>query len=276
MLIKFSAKARGASHIEKNTPCQDAADARTDRRGTVGMVFVADGHGGGKYFRSQKGSSLAVGVSLMSLFNFFGTMAKNKTAFFDKKAQDLSGHLKQLEGNIIYQWRGAVLEDLAENPLSDDEKKICEANGLACADPSNLIVAYGTTLLAALVCDSFWFVVQIGDGLCVVIENDGSAIAPLPEDGRLAFGRTTSLCDTDAIQNFRDHFGFSKIKGLTVASDGIADSFAPDAYLRFNADLYEKFIRFPEKAETELREFLPELSERGSRDDVAIAGLFRI
>jgi serine/threonine protein phosphatase PrpC len=185
--------------------------------------------------------------------------------------------LKQLEGNIIYNWRNAVLQDLKENPLAEDEIRICNTNNIAIDNPSDLIFIYGTTLLTALVSDSFWFIIQIGDGLSVVIENEENINIPIAEDERLAFGRTTSLCDNDAIKNFREGYGFTAIQGLTLGTDGIADSFEREKYLQFNKELYDKFTHNPPaQAKTELQAFLPELSERGSRDDVAIAGIFRI
>jgi len=283
VLVKFAVKAQGISHIEKGTPCQDACTAQLSKNLTVGVACVADGHGGNKYFRSDRGSKIAVQVAEKALFDFCGTIAREKKAFFsfkpnfkDIKESDILSGLKQLEGNIIYQWRNAVLKDYAESPLTEAEKIICNESGInPDGDPSNFLFIYGTTLLAGLVSDSFWYAVQIGDGLCVVLESEGSVIAPMPEDERLAFGRTTSLCDNDAIKNFRESFGFSKIIGLTVATDGIADSFEPEKYLSFNKDLYENFTTAPDKAQSELEAFLPELSERGSRDDVSIAGIFR-
>jgi serine/threonine protein phosphatase PrpC len=155
--------------------------------------------------------------------------------------------------------------------LIDAETEICHINNISPDDPA----IYGTTLLAALVSDLFWFVIQIGDGLCVVLESQETAFCPIPEDERLAFGRTTSLSDSEAISNFRENYGFCSIMGLTVATDGITDSFEPDKYIQFNKELYANFTQFPVKAEEELQEFLPKISERGSRDDVAIAGIFK-
>jgi serine/threonine protein phosphatase PrpC len=283
MLIKFNAKAQGKSHIEKGIPCQDAVNARLGKNNTVGMAFVADGHGGSKYCRSQTGSALAVTVSMKSMADFYGKITQKKSAFFNKtqkndqlRDREIAGHLEQLESNIIYNWQKAVTENLSKNPLSDPEKEICKANNISYTAPKDLILLYGTTLLAALFSGSFWFVLQIGDGLCTIIKDDGNVIAPITEDERLAFGRTTSLCDTDAINNFRENFGFNKIKGITLATDGVADSFEPAKYLQFNKELYEKFIKFPDDAEKELNDFLPGLSEKGSGDDVAIAGIFDI
>jgi len=216
---------------------------------------------------------------LRSLTDFYGSLMNKRTVLFaDRKAGgeelkniDMQSKLKQLEANIIYKWRNAVLEDLKNNPLTEVEIGTCNDDNIQHDDP----VMYGTTLLAALVSNCLWFVIHIGDGLCVVLENEDRIYCPIQDDERLAFGRTTSLCDNDSINNFRESYGLSQIIGLTVATDGMADSFEPDKYLQFNKELYGKFSHFPVKAEEELKDFLPKISERGSRDDISIAGIFR-
>jgi serine/threonine protein phosphatase PrpC len=275
-LIKFSVKARGTSHLEKGIPCQDACLAKMGENLTVGLACVADGHGGNKYFRSDKGSELAVQVAELAFINFFNTM-KAKIKKKSLKECDIPFMLKQLERNIIYKWRNAVLKHIKDNPFTEIEKEICNSNNILLDDDNEkMIFAYGTTLLAGFISDDIWFVIQIGDGLCVVLENKEEIKTPIKEDERLAFGRTTSLCDNDAIDNFREVYDFSKIAGLTLATDGMSDSFEPEKYKQFNKELYDKFVSFPDKAEAELREFLPEISARGSRDDVSIAGIFRM
>jgi len=278
-LIKFALKAQGVSHIEKDIPCQDSADSVLGLNNTIGIACVADGHGGNKYIRSDRGSNFAVNIASRSLADFYGTVTKKRMALFGRKADsesikinDMQSKMKQLEANIIYKWRNAVLEDLQNNPLTESETEACNDNNIQGDDP----VMYGTTLLAALVSDCLWFVIHIGDGLCVVLENEEKMYCPIQADERLAFGRTTSLCDNDSINNFRESYGFSQIMGLTVATDGMADSFEPDKYLQFNKELYDKFYHFPARTETELKDFLPQISERGSRDDISIAGIFRI
>jgi hypothetical protein len=272
-LLKFALKAQGVSHIEKGVPCQDSADAVLGLNNTIGIACAADGHGGGKYFRSARGSNFAVNIALRSLTDFYGSVTKNRKAVGENlKINDMQSKLKQLEANIIYKWRGAVAEDLKNNPLTEAETESCNDNNIQGDDP----VIYGTTLLAALVSERFWFVIHIGDGLCVVLEDEEKIFCPIREDERLAFGRTTSLCDNDAVNNFRESYGFSQIMGLTVATDGMADSFEFNKYLQFNKELYDKFSHFPVRTEDELKDFLPILSERGSRDDISIAGIFRM
>jgi serine/threonine protein phosphatase PrpC len=80
----------------------------------------------------------------------------------------MQSKLKQLEANIIYKWRNAVLEDIKNNPLTEIETETCNDNHTKPDDP----VIYGTTLLVALVSDCLWFVIHIGDGLCVVLEDE--------------------------------------------------------------------------------------------------------
>jgi serine/threonine protein phosphatase PrpC len=280
MLVKFAAKAQGISHKERGVPCQDAICSWVGHKKKVGIACVADGHGGSKYFRSDRGAKFAVQISQSCLSDFYETINREKAAFFNRKASDddIKSNLKQLERNIIYRWRKEVEEDVSKDPLTESEKEICRTENIEYADPSNLIVSYGTTLLASLVSSKgascFWFVLQIGDGLCVMLKNDGVEL-PIPEDERLAFGRTTSLCDIDAIQNFRESFGVNPLKGITLATDGVVDSFEPEKYLKFNQDIYENFTHNTVQTENDLQKFLPELSKRGSGDDVAIAGIFR-
>jgi serine/threonine protein phosphatase PrpC len=277
-LVKFSVKVQGESHKDKGIPCQDYCTARLSDNKALGIVFVADGHGGNKYFRSDKGSELAVQVAELAFIDFSKTMKANIKKKSIKEC-DIPFMLKQLESNIIYKWRNAVLQHIKDNPYNEEEKERCNSNNIFLDDdPEKMIFIYGTTLLAGLVSDNFWFVIQIGDGLCVVLENEEEIKTPIKEDERLAFGRTTSLCDNDAIDNFREVYDFSKIVGLTLATDGMSDSFEPEKYKQFNKELYDKFVSFPDKTKTEaeLLEFLPEISARGSRDDISIAGIFRM
>jgi len=308
VLVKFAVKSEGASHTEKGLPCQDAARACVGNNATIGIACVADGHGsteeriqvvvpqaqfgiacvadghgGSKYFRSAKGSELAIQIAEKALMGLWGTMAAlfmQRSRSEDEKNNVVCEKLKELEANIIYNWRKAVEQDMGDNPFTQKEIEHCKKNNIALGnDPQKLMFVYGTTLLAGLVSDSFWFAIQIGDGLCVVLEDEENITTPIAEDERLAFGATTSLCDSDALGNFREDYGFTRIKGLTVATDGVTDSFMPEKYLEFNKGLCDRFTGASADAseeERKLQEFLPGLSERGSRDDVSMAGIFRM
>jgi serine/threonine protein phosphatase PrpC len=281
MLLPFDAKAQGASHKESGLPCQDAARACVLPPKLAGIVCVADGHGSEKHTRSDKGSAFAVNVCEKSLREFYGIIADSSTAFFNRKInveqrdREIKEKLSQLKGSIIHRWHERIEEDLYANFLNDTEKDICKKYSIDASNTGSLAVLYGTTVLAALVTKEFWFALQLGDGICVTLDKDGRAGDPIQKDDRLGFGRTSSLCEPNAVENFRHAYGFDMIKGITLATDGVADSFEQEKYFVFIEGLYEKFTNAPEKAKAELAAFLPELSERGSRDDCAIAGVWR-
>ena len=121
----------------------------------------------------------------------------------------------------------------------------------------------------------FWFTIQIGDGKCAVIKNDLSVVFPEElENEKLGFGITTSLCNKEAANEFRFAYGFERIAGITVMSDGLADSFDNEKLPCFLGNIRQNIVEDSEKTIAELKEFMPKLSEQGSGDDISIAGIF--
>ncbi|MDR2048918.1 MAG: protein phosphatase 2C domain-containing protein, partial [Treponema sp.] len=145
-------------------------------------------------------------------------------------------------------------------------------------DPENendRVRLYGTTLVAAFVYKKGWFVLQIGDGRCVCLDPEGVPFFPPElEDESLAGGKTTSLCDSDAAGHFRHAFGTETIRGITVASDGVSDSFIPEDYLKLHHRLLDDFSADAKQASAGLQKSISVWSSKGSRDDVSMAGVF--
>ncbi|MDR2535743.1 MAG: protein phosphatase 2C domain-containing protein [Treponema sp.] len=279
MFTGFKAIAPGFSHKDMSF-CQDAVDVillGDEKR--IGIALVADGHGSKRHFRSDQGAKLAVKVAKEAITQFIEITERKHVVFWDKHTRGnpkkIDETLKQLESNIIYCWREAVLQNIKINPFTKEERSICTENNIDTENENDLVAIYGSTLLGAVITEQFWFAIQIGDGACVVITDQGKAEVGMPEDRRLEFGRTTSLCNTDALESFRYNFG-NHIVGITVASDGVTDSFIPDKYTDFNMQLLKKFVAYPDLAERHLQQFLPKLSERGSNDDVSLAGIFNL
>jgi serine/threonine protein phosphatase PrpC len=272
--LGFKAIAQGDSHRENELPCQDAVFSIISPRG--GLVIVADGHGSEKHFRSDAGSQIAVDVAYKAIAEFIkirGQEIKSRRDSDEVKKTD--EQLTQLERTIIIRWRSAALEHFAENQLTENEREICAKENIDMNDDDNQVRAYGTTLIAAYTRKDLWFALQIGDGKCVVIDNEGEPyFPPALEDERLAGGMTTSLCDSDASGNFRHDFGFDRILGVTVATDGVTDSFVPEEYLKLHTRLLADFREDQKKAREGLQNSIAVWSTKGSRDDVAMAGVF--
>ena len=67
---------------------------------------------------------------------------------------------------------------------------------------------------------------QIGDGKCVVIDQNGSISEPIPWDENCQMNVTTSICDSDASDEFRFFVTEEKPSAVFCGSDGIDDSYA--------------------------------------------------
>jgi hypothetical protein len=126
------------------------------------------------------------------------------------------------------------------------------------------------------VTDEFWFGLQIGDGKCVVLNGEGFT-QPIPWDDACFLNVTTSICDTNASERFRHFFSQELPVGIFIGTDGVDDSYPVAENESHLYNLYEKiaanfmYTGF-DQGFTELRAFLPRLSEKGSGDDVSIAG----
>ena len=275
MLITMAERCIGSSHIKQNKHLQDYAAATSDRLRSYAYALVADGHGGDKYIRSAKGSELAVRCAVDSINGVLKEILWDVT----KKKQNLiEKNLKLICIKTSLSWKDAVIADYKANPLKEEEKQFCETLNLEVpATDDDIPVLYGSTLLAAVYLEhlNFWFTIQIGDGKCAVIKNDLSVIFPEElENEKLGFGVTTSLCNKEAANEFRFAYGFEKIAGITVMSDGLADSFDNEKLPGFLSNVRNNIIVDSDKTVSELKEFMPKLSEQGSGDDISIAGIF--
>lgn len=176
------------------------------------------------------------------------------------------------------------------------------ADGVDDVDDVRMEKVYGCTLMAYVETDDCWFAFHIGDGKIFVFDLDGGndvgrdgatdgelfcpkdTAAPLwrqpvPWDERCFLNKTTSLCDTDPLPEFRycyeadGHFPTAVFLG----SDGIDDTFGEDDNLaNFYIQILKNLAREGREATlASLREDLPRLSRLGSRDDMTVACVYK-
>ena len=95
---------------------------------------------------------------------------------------------------------------------------------------------------------------------------------PVPVDEKCFLNLTTSLCDEQAIDNIRHFFSDTVPAAVLVGSDGIDDCFAgaEKLYGFYRVILSSFKEKDEETAKTELIDYLPRLSEKGSGDDISI------
>ena len=279
-LLTFHFSKQGASHEKIGKVCQDASFACGGEK--YAMAIVCDGHGGSNYFRSDKGSKIATEVVADVMKEFMKNFLKPKASedLRNRLLINRDMYMRQLEMSIISNWRKRIMDDFKKNPFTSEELALMDEKFRKKyeASPHEFFVkAYGTTMIVAVIYPRyFWLGLHIGDGKCVAAYEDGSFNQPIPWDDTCFLNVTTSLCDENAIEHFRyclhtDHFP----KSIFLGTDGIDDSFANDKDLY---GFYQEIIQtFQEKklkqALNEIEGFLPILSEKGSGDDVSVAGI---
>lgn len=222
----------GPAHIRIGLPNQDAiAWAPSSGAGDRLVVAVSDGHGAPEHFRSDAGSALAVAAALDEGHRFLLT--------------DLAGEeaLRALAASIVATWRAGVEVDLARRPFSEAELVGLEraagqeVRAEVHAEP---VLAYGATLLVALVEGDAATLLQLGDGDILSITDEGAAWA-IPPDPRLFGGVTTSLCLPEAVEDFRFGQVLSGPEGgfLLLATDGFRNAFADEeSFLMVGPDVW--------------------------------------
>ena len=248
------ASARGASHILRNKPNQDARGGWVCGQWT--MIAVSDGHGSDPHFRSDRGSRFAVEAA-REAFTALSADGAASVADLDR----LHAGLAALPARIVSSWRKAVASDIQSDP---DPK-------LSVSDPH---VAYGATCIAAAFGPGVSVFTQIGDGDLLAAPPGGDLMKPLPDDEGLEGEQTYSLCHANAVSHFRTKlFGaphpLATPGFAMVSSDGLSKSFAEDSQFFDVARHWRSLVQENGMEATcaDLESWLARCSEKGSGDD---------
>lgn len=268
-MVIFARHVTGASHVRNDLPCQDYS--LCGKHDDYYMIAVSDGHGGKRHFRSDVGSRFAVASAKKCIF-----YAKSKLIKTLEKAvndEEVESTISQLKQSIVREWNRRVEEDLNKKPLAEDElANIPGKYAKEYRNGSGLEAIYGATLITALLTDKFLLVLQIGDGHCVTVGIDGNFKQPVPTCDKCVFNETTSLCNEDAITNFR-HYIKEPPPAVFIGTDGIDNTFAGNEklFVAFYKVVLQNFSEKDEEtAKAELIDYLPRMSEKGSGDDISL------
>lgn len=281
-MLTFNHTCIGYSHLQSGKPCQDASYAATSDR--MSIAIVSDGHGGAIHSRSDTGAQLAI-------FAAQGVIETHPLSDWENPDRR-----QELFNEIVDTWTSLTIDHYYDNLT---EQAIAQLPLFPDVEQSirNITTLYGCTLMAACVHAEGWFAFQIGEGKCVTInrvsreasEKDNSTQSyttlhnstqsltsePVPDDERCFLNMTTSLCDPNAATAFRFCGGDKNTTPVAIflGSDGIDNSWGStellhDFYLEILKHCYSRKIILQE-----LQEVLPQLSEKGSYDDMSIAAL---
>lgn len=304
-LFAFSSQGESHKRRENETenlkagrkfPCQDKSCAETLTTADkiiFDFICVCDGHGGEPYFRSEKGAKYAIEVLKDILLR---NMKRISVLAMQKEFEKIKN---QLALSITKRWTEKVLRDLTESPITENEFSNLERSNLKAAEDykigKNLTSIYGCTLISFFKTESFWFALQIGDGDFTISYDGKHFDFPMPEDENCFLNETTSLCDSDAVKEFRFCAEYKIPKCVFCSSDGVSNSFKTEnQFVKFYSSVYDLFswteyskckklqCETPQfcnplcketLALNEIQNYLPFLSKKGSGDDVSLAGI---
>lgn len=290
MINAFHFSCEGESHKATNKVCQDYS--LTSIKDGLTVAVVCDGHGGERYFRSDVGAKYAAEITLdvVSLFveNIDQSIFVNKpytaigpTSTIDDAEQlsEIDKAFRRLFSSIIYKWNERIEEHARTTALSDWEINNVPQKYLdEFADAKSLEKHYGCTLMAYVQTKEYWFAFHIGDGKCISFQKDPIWREPVPWDERCFLNKTTSLCDTSAIEEFRYCYQGNGEFPIAVflGSDGLDDSFGEEENL---VNFYIQILKMLcnegiEVTSQSLEEDLPKLSAIGSKDDMSVAFVY--
>ena len=277
----------GESHKSNKKACQDYSLTFNEVGLTV--AIVCDGHGGERYFRSDVGAKLAAEVTLDSVKSFVNSIRED---FFKDKQytaigptntiedaellSDIDVAFRRLFSSIIYKWNEYIDEHSKANALTEWEKNNVSQKYIdeyLCA--SSYEKYYGCTLMTYVQTANYWFAFHIGDGKCISFQDNPVWKEPIPWDERCFLNKTTSLCDTEAIEEFRYCYQGNGVfpTAIILGSDGMDDSFGETENLvNFYVQILKMLInKGKEATEESIVKELPELSKIGSKDDMSVA-----
>ena len=289
-LMSFSATETGYNHSKAQPAkvCEDASAAYNSD--LLSICVVSDGHGSDNYPRTDRGSKFAVQAAVEMIKEFVKSIYNPYPKDKDKsteESQELISHLlekdidelhplKNLSQSILALWYDLVENDYMNDPfrenelinVSDKYKKRYLSD-----QESRFEKAYGCTLIAYAITSDFSFGLQIGDGKCVVVNHSGHFEEPIPWDENCQLNVTTSICDSDAADEFRFCITKERPAAVFCGSDGIDDSYASmdEVYALYRSMLQIFIEHGADVFRSEIKEYLPLLTRKGSGDDVSVA-----
>ncbi|MCP4536335.1 MAG: protein phosphatase 2C domain-containing protein [Chloroflexi bacterium] len=270
---------RGAAHLRTGLPNQDAIRwLPASGTGPPLILAVSDGHGSPRYFRSHVGSEKAVETAAWMVQDLLdGQPDPTNLSAIKRTAED------RLPRMVVRRWEQAVAEHVTQSPLTPEELDTLEKQKGAAARQAvidNPALAYGATVLAVLIAETFILYLQLGDGDILVVADDGRVSRPLERDARLFANQTTSLCTPDAWRDVQIRFQAVVDPPpalILLATDGYANSFVSEtAFQQVGTDVLE-MIRAEglEAVQESLETWLSEASQAGSGDDITLGILCR-
>jgi hypothetical protein len=286
----FAKSIPGPKHTEKGWGCQDSSDKWEED--CTQVIGVADGHGGSDYFRSEYGSKAAIQTAFSQTRSYCkGACDEDDTSIWFSETG-----IANPKHTIWSEWRKLVkanwndhtknYQTIGEGELRyetvSEKYKARFTSKDASVVERYLHVAYGTTLLFAVIVKTQLLIMQIGDGTCVILQRNGEYHIPVPPEDENFLNVTVSLCDDEhlkirhAIIDCDDDSPAAPV-AVFLSSDGVDNCYpiyqnAQHLYKLYSIILENILKAGYEATESEIEDkLLPGMTAKGSQDDISLA-----
>ena len=129
---------------------------------------------------------------------------------------------------------------------------------------------YGATLLALAQYKEHIFILQVGDGDVIIIDDNDNADFPIKKASYMIGNETDSLCQKDVLNRFNSIYFRSKVKIAMLSSDGISNALENEQELKMVAQgVYESITDDSNNFRRNFKPFL-RIFSNASMDDCTL------
>ena len=250
--------------------CQDYISYEKLNNGVI--IALADGHGSPSCIHSEVGSKLAVETAINILKDIYYKV------YSDKNKKIKNKRLERIEKIVKSHKFKKNIENLWKKKVEDHHKTIYPV-----VYKTNYI-KYGTTLVSALVTDSFTIYVKIGDGdiFTYRMEDEELYERIIEKDKAVNNFIVNSMCLNEAYKYIDVEFHNFKNKkppyAVFLCTDGFSNSFKLDEEIFESLKYYYEVIKNNEKEDVQknIKTELENMTKLKSKDDISFGVVYNI
>lgn len=265
MIFTYNLTSIGFTHSKNGAVCQDHSETYIDDNMII--VTSCDGHGGRIYIRSEKGSMYAS----KAIIDTFTSLGVNKIEELIK-----DDNLDKIKLEIICKWNELTEQDYSSNPFTIEElEKLTDEEKFRLEH--KYVLAYGSTLNAAVLVNDYVICVQIGDGGIFLLKDDLLTIG-IEENNENVANITYSLCGDSSYDNlYIKVYNKQDFDGIILCTDGLLTPYQSYANLQtsFVTPLLNSLKVINQKTVEKLDSFVNSLGQEiGTGDDVSLGLIY--
>ena len=284
--LVYGKSLKGALHSRTGYSNQDSIRWKQSDISNTIVMSVADGHGSDIHFRSKVGAQFAVKTAVETLFEFFHNQPIENNNV--SQVKDIIRY--SIPRLLVHNWMDRVQYHVERHPFLNNEiDLIKKKKGPLISEKiiNNPKIAYGSTLLTAVITKNYFIFFQLGDGNILIVDNDKNirnmfSTRYNDSDDKTSIEsiiHTESLCMDDSWLELKTGiFAFHALKPklIVLSTDGYCNSFSnTSGFLKIGLDYLSILEKFGYSYLSQnLYNILRQTSEEGSGDDITLGFIY--